>query len=74
MDRARGAMIWRLRAALSPAELAALEDTTRARLVAAGTASCTLPFAVRFAVDEVLDAQAGLLSFAAWRQTQEACG
>ena len=66
--------IRRLRAALSPAELAALEDTTRARLVAAGTASCTLPFAVRFAVDEVLDAQAGLLSFAAWRQTQEACG
>jgi hypothetical protein len=64
----------RLRAALSPAELAALEATTRARLVAAGTASCTLPFAVRFAVDEVLDAQAGLLSFAAWRQTQEACG
>jgi hypothetical protein len=63
--------IRRLRAALSPAELAALEDTTRARLVAAGTASCTLPFAVRFAVDEVLDAQAGLLSFAAWRQTQE---
>src|SRR5262249_4634824 len=38
----------RLRAALPPAELAALEDTTRARLVAAGTASCTLPFAVRF--------------------------
>jgi len=66
--------IRRLRAALSPAELAALEDTTRARLVAAGTASCTLPFAVRFAVDEVLDAQAGPLSFAAWRQTQEACG
>jgi hypothetical protein len=64
----------RLRAALSPAELAALEDTTRARLVAAGTASCTLTFAVRFAVDEILDAQAGLLSFAAWRQTQEACG
>ena len=64
----------RLRTALSPAELAALEATTRARLVAAGTASCTLPFAVRFAVDEVLDAQAGLRSFAAWRQTQEACG
>jgi hypothetical protein len=61
----------RLRAALAPAELAALEATTRARLVAAGTAACTLPFAVRFAVDEILDAQAGLLSFAAWRQTQE---
>jgi hypothetical protein len=42
--------------------------------VAAGTASCTLPFAVRFTVDEILDAQAGLLSFEAWRQTQEACG
>jgi hypothetical protein len=64
----------RLRTALPPAELAALEDTTRARLAAAGTASCTLTFAVRFAVDEVLDAQAGLLSFAAWRQTQEVCG
>ena len=63
----------RLRAALSPAELAALEDTTRARLVAEGTAPCTLAFAVRFAVDEVLDAQAGLLSFEAWRQTQEGC-
>ena len=63
-----------LRAALSPAELAALEDTTRARLVAAGTVPCTLEFSVRFAVDDVLDAQAGLLSFAAWRQTQEACG
>jgi hypothetical protein len=63
----------RLRAALSPAELAALEDTTRARLVAEGTAPCTLAFAVRFAVDEGLDAQAGLLAFAAWRQTQEGC-
>jgi hypothetical protein len=63
----------RLRAALSPAELAALEATTRARLVAEGTAPCTLAFSVRFAVDEVLDAQAGLLSFASWRQTQEGC-
>jgi hypothetical protein len=61
----------RLREALSPAALAALEDTTRARLVAEGTAPCSLVFAVRFAVDEILDAQAGLLSFAAWRQTQE---
>jgi hypothetical protein len=64
----------RLRAALAPTELAALEDTTRARLVAEGTAPCSLAFAVRFAVDESLDAQARLLSFAAWRQTQEACG
>ena len=63
--------IRRLRAALSPAELAALEDTTRARLVAEGTVPCTLEFSIRFAVDEILDAQAGLLSFAAWRQTQE---
>ena len=63
----------RLRAALPPAKLAALEDTTRARLVAEGTAPCTLAFSVRFAVDEVLDAQAGLLSFEAWRQTQEGC-
>ena len=66
--------IRRLRAALPPAELAALEATARARLVAAGTVPCTLEFSVRFAVEEVLDAQAGLLSFAAWRQTQEACG
>jgi len=43
-------------------------------LVAEGTAPCTLAFSIRFAVDEVLDAQAGLLAFAAWRQTQEACG
>jgi hypothetical protein len=64
----------RLRAALPPAELATLEDTARARLVAAGTAPCTLAFSIRFAVDEILDAQAGLLAFAAWRQTQEACG
>jgi hypothetical protein len=63
----------RLRAALPAEELAALEATTRARLVAAGTASCTLTFAVRFAVDEILDAQAALPSFAAWRQTQEEC-
>jgi len=48
-----------------------LEDTTRARLVAEGTVPCTLEFSIRFAVDEILDAQAGLLSFAAWRQTQE---
>src|SRR5262249_29405533 len=61
----------RLRAALPPAELAALEAATRARLVAEGTAPCTLAFAVRFAVDEILDAQSGLLSFEAWRQTQE---
>ena len=58
--------------ALSPAELAGLEDTTRARLVAEGTAPCTLAFSVRFAVDEVLDTQAGLPSFEVWRQTQEA--
>jgi hypothetical protein len=63
----------RLRTALPPAELAALEYTTRARLVAAGTVPCTLEFSVRFAVDEALDAQAGLLSFEAWRQTQEGC-
>src|SRR5262249_23675443 len=64
----------RLRAGLSPAALAAVEGTTRARPGAARPASRSPAFAVRFAVDEVLDAQAGLLSFAAWRQTQEACG
>jgi hypothetical protein len=63
-----------LRAALPSAELAALEAAARDRLVAAGTPAVALPLAVRVAVDQVLAAHAGLLSFAAWRQTQEACG
>jgi hypothetical protein len=61
-----------LRAALPPAELAALEDASRARLVAAGTPAYALRMGVRAAVDQVLAAQAGLPSFADWRQTQEA--
>ena len=48
------------RAALPPAELAALEAEARARLVAAGTPAVALPLAVRVAVDQVLAAQAGL--------------
>jgi hypothetical protein len=60
-----------LRAALSPAELAALEDAQRAQLVAAGTPMCAQGLAVRLAVDETLEAQAGLPAFDAWRQTQE---
>jgi hypothetical protein len=60
------------RAALPPAELAALEAEARARLVAAGTPAVALPLATRLAVDQVLAAQAGLPSFEAWRQTPEA--
>jgi hypothetical protein len=63
-----------LRAALLPAALAALEEASRARLVAAGTPAYALRMGVRAAVDQVLAAQAGLPSFADWRQTQEAGG
>ncbi len=62
-----------LRAAQPPGELAALEAAHQARLVADGTPACALGLAVRVAVDAVLEAQAGLPSFADWRQTQEAC-
>jgi hypothetical protein len=60
-----------LRAALPPAALAALEGEARDRLVAAGKPAYALTLDVRVAVDTVLAAQAGLLSFEAWRQTQE---
>jgi hypothetical protein len=63
-----------LRAALPPAELAALEEASRARLVAEGTPAYALRMGVRAAVDQVLAAQAGLPSFEAWRQMQEAGG
>jgi hypothetical protein len=63
-----------LRAALPPAELAALEEASRARLVAEGTPAYALRMGVQAAVDQVLAAQAGLPSFEDWRQTQEACG
>jgi hypothetical protein len=62
-----------LRAALPPAELAAREAAARARLVAAGKPEYALTLDVRVAVDTALAAQAGLLSFEAWRQTQEGC-
>src|SRR5262249_15253777 len=62
----------RRRAALPPAELAAPEGASRARLVAAGTAAVALPLAVRVAVDQGLAAQAGLPAFEAWRQTPAA--
>jgi hypothetical protein len=61
-----------LRAALPPAELAALEEASRARLVAEGTPAYALRMGVRAAVDQVLAAQAGLPSFEDWRQRQEA--
>jgi hypothetical protein len=59
------------RAALSSAELSALEDAQRTRLVAAGTAPVALDLAVRIAVDDVLATQAALLTFAVWRQQEE---
>ena len=62
------------RAALPPAELAALAAAAQARLVAAGTPAVALPLAVRVAVDQGLAAQAGLPAFEAWRQMQEAGG
>lgn len=57
-----------LRAQLPETELAALEATAQARLLADGTAACALPLAVRLAVDDRLEAQAGLPDFAAWQQ------
>jgi hypothetical protein len=60
-----------LRATVPPAELAALEDTQQARLVAEGTPAFALGLAVRVAVDAALEAQAGLPGFDAWRETQE---
>ncbi len=59
-----------LRAQLPETELTALEATAQARLLADGTAGCVLPFAVRLAVDAVLEVQAGLPDFATWQQTQ----
>jgi len=61
-----------LRATLPPAELAALEAAQQARLVADGTPACALGLAVRVAVDAVLEAQAGLPGFEAWRPQPEA--
>jgi hypothetical protein len=62
-----------LRAALPPAELAALEAAHQARLMAEGTPAYALGLAVRVAVDATLEAHAGLPAFEAWRQTQEVC-
>jgi hypothetical protein len=62
-----------LRAALPPAELAALEAAHQARLVAEGTPAYALGLAVRVAVDAALEAQARLPAFEAWRPTQGAC-
>ena len=62
-----------LRATVPPTELTALEDAQQARLVAEGTPAFALGLAVRVAVDAALEAQAGLPSFADWRQTPEAC-
>jgi hypothetical protein len=59
------------RAALSHAELRALEDAQRTRLVATGTVPVALDLAVRWAIDDILMAQAPLPTFAVWRQQQE---
>ena len=68
------AQLAELRAALPPAELAAMEEASRARLVAEGTPAYALRMGVRVAVDQVLAAQVGLPSFEAWWQMQEAGG
>jgi len=61
-----------LRAALPSAALAALEEASRARLVAEGTPAYALRLGVRAAVDTVLTAQAGLPSFEDWWARPEA--
>jgi len=61
----------RLREALRPEDRATLEQQVHARLVAEKTPAFALGLAVRVAVDEALEARAGLPAFEAWRQTQE---
>ena len=60
-----------LRAALSSADLVALEDAQRSRLIAAGTPGLALDFAVRVGVDDALAAQADLPTYEVWRRQQE---
>lgn len=66
----RHAEIVRLREALLPEERATLEHQTRARLEAEKTPAFALGLAVRLAVDELLEARAGLPPFEAWRAAQ----
>ena len=67
-------LLWRhqqlaqLRASMPRAALEALEDAQRTRLLAARTPAFTLPLAIRVAVDNVLETQAQLPTFEAWRQ------
>jgi hypothetical protein len=61
----------RLREALTLEELATLEQQAHTRLVAEKTPAFTMGLAVRMAVDEVLEAKAGLPPFDVWRQHQE---
>jgi hypothetical protein len=68
----RQATLAQLRRACAAEDLAALEHQAHARLVAAGTPAFALGLAVRVAVDEALEARAGLLTFDVWRQQQEA--
>lgn len=60
-----------LRAVLPPAALTALEDVQQACPGVAGMPVVAQGLAVRIAVDEALEAQAGLPACDAWRQTQE---
>jgi hypothetical protein len=62
-------------AALTPEERAALEQQVQGRLVAEHTPAFAMGLATRMAVDEALEARAGLPSFDVWRQQQEGvCG
>jgi hypothetical protein len=60
----------RLRDALSPEALAALEDGIRGCLIAEGTPPCALDVAGRVAVDKALDMRATLPACAVWREAQ----
>jgi hypothetical protein len=62
----------RLRATLAPDDLAALEATVRAQLVAAGeTPACALDTMVRVERDAILAARAGIPTFDAWQQQHQ---
>jgi hypothetical protein len=62
-------------AALTPGERAALEQQVQGRLVAEHTPAFAMGLTTRTAVDEALEACAGLPSFDVWRQQQEGvCG
>ena len=61
-------------AALTPEERAALEHQVQGRLVAEHTPAFAVGLATRMAVDEALEARAGLPSFDVWQQQEGVCG